>query len=343
MMRLRSLPVQRLGRFDPGEEECCLWWAGSGIRMRLACSYLYLEAEADWTDQAVWIGVMADGAPVARFPLQRGRHVFPLLEGMDPDVSHEIMVLRDTQPCGDQPVPVILHALDTDGTPEMPACRKRLVEFIGDSLTVGEGCIGPRNAADWRMAWMSHMSSYPCLVSEQVQADSRVIAVSGWGVWKSWDSDPLHRLGAVYDKLCPVISCGDVPYAFRERPADAVVINLGTNDYSALSREQDRPDAERQMTVRAEEMIALVRARQPDAPILWAYGLCGNGAERLLRLAVDRVRAAGDEKVIYLPLDSCGADLGSLNHPGREAHRRAALQIVRALRHLWGTDGSSDG
>lgn len=332
MKDIRSLPAVRLGRYDPGEDRCSLWWAGSGIRMSLACGCLRLEAEAGYGDQAPWLGVMADGAPVARFPLRRGRHLYPLLEGMDPAVSHEITILRDTQPCGDQPGPVILHALDTDGMPEAPAPRAALIEFIGDSLTVGEGCIGPRSAAEWRMAWMSHMAAFPVVLCEMLQSDSRIIAVSGWGVWKSWDSNPEHRLGAIYEKLCAQIPAGDIPYGFKERPADAVVINLGTNDFSALSREADRQDAERQLILRAVELTAAVRSRQKDAQILWAYGLCGNGAEGLLRKAVDRCRAAGDEKVRYLALPDCQGDLGALKHPGQGAHRRAAEAIAAALR-----------
>ena len=35
----------RMGRFDPAEQTCALWWSGSGFRTRIDCTRLELEAE----------------------------------------------------------------------------------------------------------------------------------------------------------------------------------------------------------------------------------------------------------------------------------------------------------
>ena len=229
----------QLGRHKNNEEDCQLWWSGSGVRLHAACTFLTVEAESFCTEHAVWLGVLADGASIARFPLLPGRRSYPLLAGMDISVPHEITILRDTQPAGDEPLPVTLHCLETDGTLESVSPRTRLIEFIGDSLTTGEGCTGPRGAEEWRTAWMCSMCTYAAYTAEALDADKRQISVSGWGAWRSWDNDPAHRLGAVYERLCALIPAGDIPYDFNERKADAVVINLGTNDATALRQAQD--------------------------------------------------------------------------------------------------------
>ena len=117
-----------------------------------------------------------------------------------------------------------------------------------------------------------------------------------------------------------------------ERPADAVVINLGTNDFSGLEKLFGRAEAGfAALEDSAEVLLALVRKRNPGAKILWAYGLCGAGASEPLKRAVARRIAGGDGNVRYLALTDCGDDLGSRGHPGRHAQARAARQIADCL------------
>ena len=325
----RFLP---LGRHDPKEERASLWWSGSGVRVKLACTALEAEITASARDHAPWMGVLMDGAIVARFPLLPGARRYPLLAGLDGSVSHEISIIRDTQPSYDEDGPVYLDAVLTDGEPERPAERPLLIEFIGDSLTVGEGCLGPESAEEWRMVWISHMPAFPTLVCEKLNAEKRVIALGGWGAARSWDNQPASRIGRIYDQLCAITPGGEVPADFNERPADAVVINLGTNDASALSKltEEERAAAEEELRMRAGELMEMVRARYSQALILWAYGLCGKQVKPILQAAVKDRQDAGDRNVRYLSLSPALSN-GSRMHPSREAHRTAAAEIAEAL------------
>ncbi len=327
----RFLP---LGRHDPKEEKASLWWSGSGVRVKLACKTLEAEITSSARDHAPWIGVLMDGAPVARFPLLPGSRRYPLLAGLDDGFAHEISIIRDTQPSYDEDGPLYLDAVYTDGEPLRPADRPVLIEFLGDSLTVGEGCLGPESAEEWRMIWISHMPAFPTLIAEKLKAEKRVIALGGWGAARSWDNQPESRIGRIYDRLCAITPGGGVP-APEERPADAVVINLGTNDASALASMDpaDRPAAERELRARAAELMAMARARNPQAFILWAYGLCGKQAEPILRAAVQDRRDGGDANTAYLSLTPAAAN-GSRMHPSREAHQKAAEEIADALKKI---------
>ena len=334
-MKLNAQECLRIGRYDKNEEHCCLWWSGSGIRLTAACKQLTLEAEHFAVEHAPWLAVLVDGSPVARFPMLPGKRTYPILDGMDRAFPHEVTILRDSQPMPDEEKPIAFYTIESDGDIQAAPARSRLLEFIGDSLTVGEGCAGPRNAEEWRMAWLCNAAAFPTLVSEAMQTEKRVIALSGWGAWKSWDAMEAHRLGAVYEKLCAAIPAGDIPYAFDERKADAVVINLGTNDGNALKQEPDREAAAKELTARCMELIRMVRRRQPCAPIIWAYGLCGYDVEKPIRDAVNRLTQSGEPDVLFLRLDDCMGDVGSRQHPSRAAHRRAAAQIEATLRGLW--------
>ena len=324
-----------VGRHDKGQKECGLWWSGSGVRMRTACTAVEVEAESSARDHAQWLGVMIDGEAVARFPLREGRHRYLALSGMEDTVPHEIAILRDTQPSYDEDGPVYLHAVYTDGDVQKPEQKKLLVEFLGDSLTVGEGTLGPRSAQEWRMMWISHMPAFPTLVCSLLNADKRVVALGGWGAYKSWDGHHESRIGAIYEKLCAVTPGGEKDYDFDERGADAVVINLGTNDGSAIGKEapENREAEARRLTQDAVELLKTVRRHQPNAFLFWAYGLCGVDMTPFLKAAVEQYRAeTGDQRAAYLPLPDANGDVGSRLHPSRDAHRRAAAVIAEAIR-----------
>ena len=325
----RDPAFTRLGRRAVDEPACELWWSGSGVRVRMEGSRLELEAEAAEDEHLPWLAVSVDGAPVARFPMMAGVRRYDLLGRMEAGVPHEVEITRDTQPTGK---PVRLLALLSDGALTAPAPRPRLIEFLGDSLTVGEGTVGPTGAMEWRMAWISNLFAYPTLVANALNADKRVIALGGWGAYLSYDANPDHVIGAIYDTLC-----GGAEYDFSaQRPADAVVINLGTNDCSGIDQRWPGQWAEGEAAFResAAALMAQVRARNPQAAILWVYGMCGDRLELAARRAVVDRRSAGDANVRFVGLRECAGGCGSRSHPSREVHRRAAERLTEALKEV---------
>ncbi len=342
MIKYDPMSFTRLGRQETAPEGCRLWWTGSGISFTSACTQVDIDVEAFPSEHAVWLAVLAGGAAVARFPLAKGRRVYTAIAGMDPAFTHEISIVRDCQPLPDETEPPVIHAVFSDGELRPSEPKKQLIEFIGDSLTVGEGCAGPLYATDWRMAWMSGVGAFPHQVARMLDAERRVVAMSGWGAWKAWDGDANHRLGLIYDKLCAPIASGDAPYAFDGRQADWVVINLGTNDSNAIKQEEDRASAAGMFTKRVAELIKTVRRRQKNAYIIWAYGLCGTDMEQYILEAVEQVKAEGDKKVGYLRLSDCNGDLGSRMHPSRAAHLKAAQEICGYIGQIKGNKSAGE-
>ena len=331
---IRQISEARLlGRPDPLPDALRLHWSGSGMQLRLRCTALYVEIEAAYAEHAPWIAVLMDGALITRFALERGRRWYAALLGMDESAEHDISIVRDTQPVPEAPdMSVTLHALRVGGEVLPCPAPKMTVEFIGDSLTSGEGMIGPVGAMEWRMAFLSASSTYAQMVCNRLGAQGRWVSLCGWGVYTSWDGNRDHRLPLVYDGLCPPERGGDRPNDFSINPADLIVVNLGTNDSSVVrsAAPDDRPALRREIGRAAEAFLRQIRARQPGAYILWTYGMCGHPLGPTLRRAVETVRREGDARVGYLSLPACRAgEIGSREHPGFLAHRRAADAIVR--------------
>ena len=331
------------GRTATYKESLVLFWTASGFAVETSAGEVWAELESDFFLYEPWVSVWVDGSQVSRFMLQKGKAWYCLFRGFSKENVHRITLLKETQAMSaDNLHACIVHHIGfpkgTDRSLLHKIQKKRLnIEFIGDSLTVGEGCLGPESAEEWRMVWISHMPAFPTLVSEAMQAEKRVVALGGWGASRSWDNQTDCRLGHIYGKLCAITPGGDVatPAPEKERPADAVVINLGTNDASALAKMEDaeRTAAEADLRQKAAELMAMLRERYPQAAILWAYGLCGKQVEPILQAAVENRKQAGDSNVRYVSLPPAASN-GSRMHPSRAAHRTAAAEIVQELKTM---------
>lgn len=369
-----ELPQLRLlGRYVPQKAKEAgllpLFWAGSGLECLFTGSELHLVLEADFTQYEPWIAVELNGAPLLRMPLAEGRNELCLFRGMTPGVPKRVRLLKDTQPIGDDPLHLAaVRALAwPDGTflpLPAPACR---LEFIGDSLTSGEGLVGAREEADWVPALFAASRSWAVRTADAVGAEFRLISQSGWGVRSGWDNDPRCTLPAIWDTVCaPAVSAqaralgagvrlGGTVSATAPAPGgwpdgwqpDAVLINLGTNDAGAMGNPPwigpegeafcQRPDAAgmARLQAGAEAFLRRLRAAYPGAALVWACGMLGDTVRPALEGAVNALRAAGDSAVYYLPLPAVtDATMGSRQHPGPACHAAAAEAAAALLRQI---------
>ncbi len=338
--------VRPQGRTGREGETLRLFWACSGARMRLRCAALYAEVEAEYEEHAPWLAVLLDGACVTRFPLERGRRRVALLLGMDDSVTHDVSVVRDTQPIDTEPgLRVVLHALYVEGEALPCPPSETTVEFVGDSLTTGEGTLGPVGAMEWRGVFLSASHTYAQMLCDRLHAEGRWVSMSGWGVYSAWDGERAHALPRVYDALCALERGGDVPNDFSAQPADLIVVNLGTNDSNVVANapEAERPALRRAIEDAAFDFLRQLRARQSGAYLLWVYGMCGHPLGATLRRAVARAQAAGDARVGYLSLPACRkGEEGSRAHPGYICHRRAAEAIAARWQEICRAEANKD-
>ena len=85
-MQRFQLPDQRffpIGRHDPSETEQNLWWSGSGVRVKLACKRLDVEATSTAADHAQCLGMLVVVVPFTLLPMTQGTHTYSLLAGLD--------------------------------------------------------------------------------------------------------------------------------------------------------------------------------------------------------------------------------------------------------------------
>lgn len=357
-----SVPEIRLpGRFHQEsarrEKALPLFWAGSGIELCFTGEELTLHLEADFLRAEPWIAVEINGAPLLRMPLPQGRSQVCLFRGMTDGSVKRVRLFKETQPVADDPAhSLLIREVSWKGgvfvPPPEPSC---MLEFIGDSLTSGEGVVGAVGETDWAPVLFSASRTWAKRTADILHGEFTAISQSGWGVRSGWDNNPDHRVPDLYGQVCAP-AAGEMGLrmgaqeAYRYGPPlpDAVIVNLGTNDAGAMDnppwygkdgtefRQERTPEGLALFEQAAVDFLHTLRHWHPAAKLVWAYGMAGDILRPQLESAVDRFcRETGDKAAYYLPLPSATEEtMGSRQHPGPQCHQEAAQITAEFLRKI---------
>ena len=352
--------VRPLGRFRGGLAERAgvlpLFWAGSGLELLFTGSELHLLLEADFGGTEPWIAVEVDGAPLIRMPLNRGINEVCVLRGVPDGRARHVRLVKECQPMADDPRHRLwVRELRWEGGEflPLPDAAYRL-EFVGDSLTSGEGVVGAVQEDAWIPAVFSASGAWASRTAAALNAQARIISQSGWGIRSGWDNDPRHALPEWYEQVCgPAQGEADREMGAQEendfaswRP-HAVIVNLGTNDAGAMLRSawegpggpfrQERsPEGLRAVEDAAGAFLRKLRRYNPEAKLVWAYGMAEDSLRPQLERAVARCREeTGDREAYYLPLPVVRPEtMGSRQHPGPLCHMEAAQATAAFLKSI---------
>lgn len=296
-----------------------LYWAADSLEFTFTGTELHLSFEADFTLVEPWIAIELNGAPLFRAPLDRGNTRFCLFRGMTPGVSKHVRIFKETQPITDDPRHrVEVAQVRGEGGAFSPVPPRALfLEFVGDSLTSGEGVIGAKEETDWVAPLFSASRTWARQTADLLDADFRCVSQSGWGVCSGWDGDVSHTIPPWYEQT----------RSLRGREPDAIVMNLGTNDANAIQSGLGPVNTDG-FEEGALRFLKQLRAEHPAAKLVWTYGMLDDPLHPQLERAVERFGDAW-----YLPLPHVTAEtMGSRQHPGPLCHQAAAETAAKFLK-----------
>lgn len=351
------------GRTDTAQTAIPLFWNGSAVEVNVTGSELWIDIEVDFDVHEPWAGCSINGEMISRQMLTAGRYRLCLFRGMSPGSVKNVRFFRELQAMSeDDANHLLIHGFSSDGSFYPVADRKYKLEFIGDSITSGEGTYGAKQEEDWIPMFMSASRNYAVMVSECIDADYRLISQGGWGVLCGWDNNLHHNLPSCYEKICGIVhgkaneALGAFkPYAFSSWRPDAVIVNLGTNDASAFNqpawknletgeifKQHVNPDGTyeeaslKRFQKAVTDFLALIRKNNPDSHIIWAYGMLDYVLTLPITDAINSYRKqTGDSKVSFLQLPATTDEtVGARNHPGLLSHERSARLLIEYLKGL---------
>ena len=177
---LSVLPqIRALGRHR-GRNPLPLFWTASGAELLFTGSELWFQLECDYTEIEPWVSIELNGAWIARQALTPGRNRVCAFRGMTPGTPKHVRLLNDVQPMQQDPTHFLqLNAVEYAGGEFLPLPEPRCrLEFVGDSITSGEGTLGARQEEDWIGAFFSAENHYARLTSDALGAEYRLVSQS---------------------------------------------------------------------------------------------------------------------------------------------------------------------
>ena len=211
-----------------------------------------------------------------------------------------------------------------------PAPSRR-IEFIGDSLTNAYGCEAPaRECAELR-PYENSWKSYAALSARALNAQAQVLALSGYGVVRNYGEKKKTSPKPMPFHYQRVISGEDEILWDRSKfKPDAIVVNLGTNDFST----EPVPDATTFLNGYMDLLDQALEGRRKTPVFLISV----KGRLIQEQRTAEALAWAKDKKIdaTLVEFEAAGDhELGCDWHPQAVVHERWAKVLTQALKsHL---------
>lgn len=336
------VPVQgprTIGRFATGSKS--LTWSGTAIE----AEFTGTGGTANFVSQSGnnYVGVSIDGGDPVKMPVIGARATVsfgPVASG-----NHTVRFTKlneaelGTFSYGDITINGGRLAAITPNS-------KRL-EFIGDSITVGYGvegtspCNNNANLENSQKAWA-------LTTADALGADASLIAWSGRGILRNGVGvTDTTTMGTIYKRAAATDFSSVYDFSAAQAPA-AVIINLGTNDYTYLSYSGGEVDPSRAILDQTAfvaayvSLVQQVRAAYPKAFIVLVsspmlsdtYPSTGENQWSSLNTNITEVVATlADSNVTSLSLPTQNTRVtGCDGHPSAATHASMSAALVPLLR-----------
>lgn len=350
--------------------EINLFWAASALKINVKACEVWADFESDYDSNEPWVSIFLNGSRISRFMIEKsGEKSVCLVRGLNSQVENEICIYKDTQPMpGDTKHSLKVKNISLDDNGKFCEIKpaKMKIEFIGDSITSGEGLAGAPSQMEWIPTVFVGSESYAAQIARYFEADFSVFSQCGWGLCWGWDGNRNNNIPKFYEKVCGVME-GDFhnqlgenqDYDFKDG-SDFVVLNLGTNDDGAFFQppwKDEKSGIEYKLELdggkisasdneyivqRAKNFLSLIRKHNKNAQIIWCYGMIKlKFIPECLKTAIKQwKKETGDSKIHLLELDSMEdveknyEDKGSRGHPGEKVHKLAAEKLKKLIKKM---------
>jgi len=335
--------VGRVDVQDPAKPR--FGWSGTGFVGTLSGDTISVKLSSAGDTQPIFFQPVVDGKKQTRVSVSSadGEKTVTLATGLGAG-DHRVELYRETE--GKPGFASSTFLGFVSGTAKAPPeYSGRLIEVIGDSISAGYGNLGteqhPNGSADpsggchFTTDTESAYMAYGAVAARALDADASIVAGSGWGIYSDNGGNKMNVMPNVWTRT--IGSDDQSMWSFAPVP-QAVVINLGTNDFSA-----DMNLGSAEFSGAYSSFITKIRAKYPDAFIFCAVGpmLYGTGltnATSYIKAVVEAQNKGGDAKVKMLDFGSQDASKGTGCdwHPSVAENQRLADKLTQELKTALG-------
>lgn len=261
--------------------------------------------------------------------------------------TYEVTLFKRTENLDNIPAEFMGFVIDDGGKAldAAPLYKQRRFEFLGNSITCAFGSESKNKDSKFAPYTENNNLSYAHIIARAFNADVQLVARSGRGVVRNYnDKDMLSTKYATTPKLFSRTFDSDstILWDFKKYTPDAVVVNLGTNDYSTT------PHPYKSLFIDGYlKLIAKIRAAYgSETKIFCVAGpMIDEPCYSYVKEMVDIQRQVGrDANIFFIGLPkallSLDKDFGAAAHPGGDGQKKMAQMVAPVISTVMGWDYS---
>jgi len=322
------------GRTDRSDPKAVHFdWPGVYLRCAFTGNMLELRLKGGTRD---YFNVFIDDQPVKVIhPVADSIYV---VNGLPGKGTHELLITKRTE--ADMGMACFYGIGIAAGEKIYPSKVKnnRKIEFIGNSITCGYGAEGLSGKERFKPETENSYDSYASITARAFSADYSLIAHSGLGIIRNYNdkSKISKQLAPMPPRFGRTFDTDSVKkWNFNQWMPDAVVINLGTNDYSTLPH-PDKAVFKRHY----EQLIDKIVEVYGKIPVFCVVGpMTNEPCYSIVKEVVEDYNLIHIDTKVYFAgipdgLLNNTSDLGSDTHPSYRGQRKSAACLVPLIANV---------
>ncbi len=305
-------------------------WSGVYIDIRFRGSYLAVELS---DTKRNYLNLWIDGREQEKLTSEGEHTTLVLFNDPNNDGEHLIRLQKATEA---EQGRITLHSLTTDGrllaTNDLKL--QRHIEFYGDSLTCGYGTESKSGSEPFLPETENCRYTYAALTAAHFGADYNLISHSGRGLVRNYGdslqlSVPETTMSSRAFRIFDEDPASAWDFATSPYRPDAIVITLGTNDFSTPPLPT------------AEQYIAGYRALSEKLRTAWGAELpvlCVVHSPHAVKCVAKMVEELPKTAMadISWGVYNRTTDLGASEHPNRYGQEKMAKVVIEKFAELTG-------
>lgn len=335
--------ITYIGRTEVKDGNVSFDWTGVYARLRFqGNSLIFKVSDTKKNYYNVWLDGSMDAAPDKVVAVHGSDTIIVIFSaeelkarfGKDKKAArapHQVILQKRTE--GEQGITTISEFITDGKFLQADAPKERVIEYIGDSYTCGYGTESP-NTERFKPETENQNHTYACAVARYFDADQIVVAHSGMGIVRNFNSKftdycmperYLQTFDGVKETQWDAKSSSVKP--------DITVIYLGTNDFS-----RGMQPAERLFVKNYIKLLKEIKDNYGEGhPILCMTPKHDYLMFEYIRKVVD---SCGLRNVHIMTLTNSVhnnvEDMGADGHPNYNGHRKIAYTVIPYISTITG-------
>ncbi len=216
------------------------------------------------------------------------------------------------------------------------------IEFIGNSITCGYGNESSQNPpkSGFTSVNENNYMAWGAIAARELQAQYSCVAYSGRGLYQNNDGSTAGTLPKIYDQV--IADNATVTWDNTRYVPDIIVINLGTNDFSAEAASSAYTVDSALFVDTYIAFVEKLRGYYAHATIICAVGVMMSDSypenqkhwtriQSYTSAVVNHFADSGDNHVFFFKMNPQSAPYGEDWHPTIATHDKMARSLVRFI------------